>query len=79
LHLGDVIYYDNTDKGYLEQFYVLYKRYPGKIIAIPGNHDSELFKFDGASTGPTKTLAAFMKNFCQPVPAVPSGGRYDLP
>ena len=73
LHLGDVIYYDNTDKGYQEQFYVPYKKYPGKIIAIPGNHDGELFKFDGTSTGQTKTLAAFMKNFCQPVAAVPSG------
>jgi Calcineurin-like phosphoesterase len=48
LHLGDVDYYDNTDRGYHEQFYVPYKRYPGKIIAIPGNHDGEIFKFDGA-------------------------------
>jgi hypothetical protein len=24
LHLGDVIYYDNTDKGYLDQFYTPY-------------------------------------------------------
>src|ERR1700731_428535 len=31
-HLGDVIYFDNTDKGYQAQFYVPYKRYPGKII-----------------------------------------------
>ncbi|MFI5263384.1 MAG: metallophosphoesterase family protein [Candidatus Kapaibacterium sp.] len=73
MHLGDVIYYDNTDKGYQEQFYVPYKKYPGKIIAIPGNHDGELFKFDGTSTGQKTTLAAFMKNFCQPAPSVPSG------
>ncbi|HZK64003.1 MAG TPA: metallophosphoesterase [Puia sp.] len=73
LHLGDVIYYDNTDKGYQAQFYVPYKKYPGKIIAIPGNHDGELFKFDGTSTGQTTTLAAFQRNFCQPKRGVPSG------
>ena len=70
-HMGDVIYYDNTDAGYHAQFYAPYKRYPGKIIAIPGNHDGELFKFDGASTGQKKTLAAFQRNFCQPTPTVP--------
>jgi hypothetical protein len=69
--MGDVIYYDNTDAGYHAQFYAPYKRYPGKIIAIPGNHDGELFKFDGASTGQKKTLAAFQRNFCQPTPTVP--------
>ena len=43
LHLGDVNYYNNTDLGYQAQFYSPYKSYPGKIIAIPGNHDGELF------------------------------------
>src|SRR5262245_30650114 len=71
-HLGDVIYYDNTDRGYHEQFYVPYKRYPGKIIAIPGNHDGELFKFDGKPTGQKTTLEAFTKNFLQAKPGVPS-------
>lgn len=71
LHLGDVIYYDNTDKGYQGQFYVPYKKYPGKIIAIPGNHDGELFKYDGTSTGQKKTLAEFQRNFCQPKAGVP--------
>lgn len=71
LHLGDVIYYDNTDKGYQAQFYVPYKKYPGKIIAIPGNHDGELFKYDGTPTGQKITLAAFQRNFCQPKPGVP--------
>ena len=71
LHLGDVIYYDNTDKGYQAQFYVPYKKYPGKIIAIPGNHDGELFKYDGTSTGQKKTLDAFQRNFCQPTAGVP--------
>ncbi len=70
-HLGDVIYYDNTDKGYHAQFYEPYKTYPGKIIAIPGNHDGELFKYDGTSTGQKVTLGAFQANFCQPKTGVP--------
>lgn len=72
VHLGDVIYYDNTDKGYHAQFYEPYVHYPGKIIAIPGNHDGELFKFDGTSTGQSKSLEAFMKNFCANKPGIPS-------
>lgn len=70
-HLGDVIYYDNTDKGYHAQFYEPYKTYPGKIIAIPGNHDGEVFKYDGSSTGQSATLEAFQKNFCQAKTSVP--------
>lgn len=70
-HLGDVIYYDNTDKGYHAQFYEPYKTYPGKIIAIPGNHDGEVFKFDGTSTGQSVTLEAFQRNFCQAKTGVP--------
>ena len=70
-HLGDVIYYDNTDKGYHAQFYQPYKTYPGKIITIPGNHDGELFKYDGTSTGQKVTLGAFQENFCQPKTGVP--------
>jgi hypothetical protein len=73
LHLGDVDYFDNTDKGYQAQFYVPYKKYPGKIIAIPGNHDGELFKWDGTSTGQKNTLDAFQRNFCQPKPGIPPG------
>jgi hypothetical protein len=71
LHLGDVIYFDNTDKGYQGQFYIPYKRYPGKIIAIPGNHDGEIFKYDGTPTGQKTSLEAFWRNFCQPKPGVP--------
>jgi len=74
-HLGDVIYYENNDKGYQEQFYSPYKEYPGKIIAIPGNHDGELFKYDGSSTGQKTTLAAFVDNFCQPVTGVPEAAQ----
>ena len=72
LHLGDVIYFDNTDKGYQAQFYVPYKKYPRKIIAIPCNHDGEIFKYDGTPTGQKTSLAAFWRNFCQPVSGVPA-------
>ena len=65
LHLGDVIYFNNTDPGYLEQFYQPYKQYPGKIIAIAGNHDGEV---KGGKQ--PKTLVAFKKNFCPPQPTV---------
>src|SRR5262249_49645200 len=40
LHLGDVIYGPNPN-SYHDQFYRAYMHYPGKIIAIPGNHDGE--------------------------------------
>jgi hypothetical protein len=71
-HLGDVDYYDNTDQGYHAQFYEPYKNYPGKIIAIPGNHDGEIFKYNGASTGQTTTLEEFQANFCQSKTGVPT-------
>ena len=77
-HLGDVIYYDNTAKGYLQQFYTPYKHYPGKIIAIPGNHDGETVKYDQPgqpSTGPGKSLDAFQENFCQDSPRVPPAAK----
>lgn len=77
-HLGDVIYYDNTEIGYAEQFYTPYKHYPGKIIGIPGNHDGEMFKNDQAGapgTGQTTTLQAFQENFCQDQTGVPPAAK----
>jgi hypothetical protein len=74
LHLGDVIYYDNTTEGYHKQFYEPYKKYSGKIIAIPGNHDGEMFKYNEKnqpSTGQKFSLAAFIDNFCQPKAGIP--------
>lgn len=72
IHLGDVNYYKNNDVGYHAQFYEPYVHYPGKIIAIPGNHDGELFKYDGSSVGQTKSLEAFDNNFCMDKPGIPS-------
>src|SRR5262245_34214504 len=73
IHLGDVIYGHDKTKLYRDEFYRPYTTYPGKIIAIPGNHDGETF----AQTDPTP-LKAFLDNFCAPtatVPAIASGVR----
>jgi Calcineurin-like phosphoesterase len=46
LHLGDVTYnlvfgrVESKTALYQPQFYLPYSNYPGKILAIPGNHDS---------------------------------------
>jgi len=66
-HLGDVIYGPGKDNGYRGEFYEPYIHYPGKIIAIPGNHDGEVFP----SSDPT-TLKAFLANFCATSATVPS-------
>lgn len=65
-HLGDVVYGPGKDQGYRREFYEPYKPYPGKIIAIAGNHDGESFP----DTDP-KPLAAFMANFCASTAVVP--------
>jgi Calcineurin-like phosphoesterase len=58
LHLGDVIY---GAEPYTDEFYRAYYNYPGKILAIPGNHDGET----------EDKLAAFQANFCTPAPTIP--------
>jgi hypothetical protein len=64
--LGDLIYGVNKTNLYADQFYLPYAHYPGKIIAIPGNHDSETMDITD-----TTTCEAFLKNFCDPTPSVP--------
>lgn len=66
LHLGDVIYGHRKQALYRDEFYRPYMKYPGKILAIPGNHDGEVFK----DTDP-KSLQAFLDNFCAPKAEVP--------
>src|SRR5262249_8486043 len=51
---------------YRDEFFRPYMRYPGKIIAIPGNHDGETFP-----TSDREPLQAFIENFCAPQPFVP--------
>ena len=66
IHLGDVIYGHDKAKLFRDEFYRPYTTYPGKIIAIPGNHDGETFP----QTDPTP-LKAFRDNFCAPAATVP--------
>jgi hypothetical protein len=71
-HLGDVIYGPGKEDHYGERFYRPYRHYPGKIIAIPGNHDGET-----KSAADKPSLSAFKDNFCakaQEVPKQASGG-----
>jgi hypothetical protein len=65
-HLGDVIYGPSKDAQYRPEFYEPYVHYPGKVVAIAGNHDGEVFP----TTDP-KGLEAFLANFCAPTQAVP--------
>ena len=60
LHLGDVIYGPGQN-SYIDQFYRPYIHYPGKIIAIPGNHDGES----------DAKIKDFQKYFCAATQAVP--------
>ena len=65
-HLGDVIYGPGKQDHYGERFYRPYRGYPGKIIAIPGNHDGE-----AKSAADKPSLKAFRANFCTKTAAVP--------
>lgn len=61
-HLGDVVYYYGEARYYQAQFYDPASHYPAPILAIPGNHDGDVFD----ETVPS--LAAFVDNFCSPEP-----------
>lgn len=65
-HLGDVIYGPNKETYYGDRFYRPYRHYPGKIIAIPGNHDGEV-----RATADSPSLTAFRANFCAATAVVP--------
>jgi hypothetical protein len=67
LHLGDVIYGHRKDLLYRDEYYRPYMKYPGKIVAIAGNHDGETFP----GTDP-KPCEAFLKNFCADTATLPS-------
>jgi len=66
LHLGDVIYGNDKSNHFGERFYSPYRRYPGKIIAIPGNHDGEV-----RAQADSPSLKAFRANFCSSTASVP--------
>jgi hypothetical protein len=60
LHVGDVIY-GPAPNSYLDQFYRPNMHYPGKIVAIPGNHDGES----------AAKIGDFQKYFCSAAQVVP--------
>jgi hypothetical protein len=62
-HIGDVVYNFGESQYYYDQFYDPYREYPAPIIAIPGNHDGEIY-----ATDPEPTLDAFLRNFCSVTP-----------
>ena len=66
LHLGDVIYGPDKETHYGDRFYRPYRHYPGKILAIPGNHDGEV-----RSAADSPSLSSFRANFCATAATVP--------
>jgi hypothetical protein len=66
-HLGDVIYEFGEAQYYYDQFYEPFRNYDRPIFGIPGNHDGMAFGAN-SSAPQVPTLAAFLTNFCSPVP-----------
>jgi Calcineurin-like phosphoesterase/Iron/zinc purple acid phosphatase-like protein C len=60
-HLGDVVYNFGEDEYYYDQFFDPFRDYDAPIVAIPGNHDGEVYTGD-----PSGSLQAFQKVFCAP-------------
>ena len=58
-HLGDVVYNFGEDAYYYDQFFDPFREYDAPILAIPGNHDGEVYPGD-----PSGSLQAFQKVFC---------------
>jgi calcineurin-like phosphoesterase family protein len=65
-HLGDVIYGPDKAAHYGDRFYRPYRHYPGKVIAIPGNHDGEV-----KTAADSPSLKDFEANFCADKSVVP--------
>jgi predicted phosphodiesterase len=71
-HLGDVVYNFGEAERYCDQFFRPYEQYPGPIMAIAGNHDSDV---NPDNPVPYKSLDAFVAAFCdtRPKPIAFSG------
>jgi len=67
-HLGDIVYGPDKLAHYVDRFYAPYRHYPGKIIAIPGNHDGET-----VSPADSPSLKGYLANFCANDASVPPG------
>ncbi|NCD69769.1 metallophosphoesterase family protein [Mucilaginibacter agri] len=63
-HLGDVVYLHGEASGYKSQFFKPFHNYPGPILAIAGNHDSDV---NPDSLERYDSLDAFKTVFCDTV------------
>lgn len=63
-HLGDVVYSHGEAQNYYDQFFEPYSQYPGPIVAIAGNHDSDV---NPAAPVAYQSLDAFTTVFCDTV------------
>ena len=70
-HLGDIVYSFGETKFYYDQFYEPFRDYPAPIVAIPGNHDGQVYKGDSANS-----MTAFLENFVaeEPKKSLDAGG-----
>jgi 3',5'-cyclic AMP phosphodiesterase CpdA len=66
-HLGDIVYGPDKAAHYVDRFYRPYREYPGKIIAIPGNHDGET-----VAPQDQPSLKDYLANFCADQSQVPA-------
>ena len=71
-HLGDVVYTYGEADQYYAQFFGPYAQYPGPIMAIAGNHDSDI---NPDSILPYASLQAFTTVFCDTNPRTVSFGQ----
>ncbi|MGZ3755432.1 MAG: metallophosphoesterase family protein [Mucilaginibacter sp.] len=75
-HLGDIVYNHGEAPQYHRQFFEPYEKYPVPILAIAGNHDSDV---NPESAVPYHSLDAFTTVFCdtasQPVSFSKSGRK----
>lgn len=75
-HLGDIVYNHGEARQYHRQFFEPYEKYPGPVLAIAGNHDSDV---NPESDMPYRSLDAFTTVFCdtasQPVTFSKSGRK----
>jgi calcineurin-like phosphoesterase family protein len=63
-HLGDLVYHYGEPEQYANQFFKPYESYPAPILAIAGNHDSDV----NPDSEPYQSLDAFTKVFCDTEP-----------
>jgi predicted phosphodiesterase len=59
-HLGDIVYHYGEESQYQQQFFKPFEHYPAPILAIAGNHDSDI----NPDNATYESLDAFTKVFC---------------